>query len=228
MAGRECSVRLVLLGPPGVGKGTQGRRLAAEKGWALVSTGEMLREAVARGTPLGQEAGRRMAGGELVGDDVMIGLVRERSLQGDARDGFVLDGFPRTVPQADALDEMLEERSQRLDAALVLAAPESELVRRLSVRLECPVCKRAYDRSDARPRDGRHCDDHPGAALKQREDDAPETVIKRLEIYRLQTAPLIEYYRRDGRLKEVQGVGRVNDVYRSVKRALGCPGHDGG
>jgi adenylate kinase len=221
-------VRLVLLGPPGVGKGTQGRRLAAEKGWALVSTGEMLREAVARGTPLGQEAGRRMAGGELVGDDVMIGLVRERSLQGDARDGFVLDGFPRTVPQADALDEMLEERSQRLDAALVLAAPESELVRRLSVRLECPVCKRAYDRSDARPRDGRHCDDHPAAALKQREDDAPETVIKRLEIYRLQTAPLIEYYRRDGRLKEVQGVGRVNDVYRSVKRALGCPGHDGG
>jgi adenylate kinase len=94
--------------------------------------------------------------------------------------------------------------------------------------LECPVCKRAYDRSDARPRDGRHCDDHPAAALKQREDDAPETVIKRLEIYRLQTAPLIEYYRRDGRLKEVQGVGRVNDVYRSVKRALGCPGHDGG
>jgi len=228
MAGRECSVRLVLLGPPGVGKGTQGRRLAAEKGWALVSTGEMLREAVARGTPLGQEAGRRMAGGELVGDDVMIGLVRERSLQADARDGFVLDGFPRTVPQADALDEMLEERSQKLDAALVLAAPESELVKRLSVRLECPLCKRAYDRSDARPRDGRHCDDHPGVVLKQREDDAPETVIRRLEIYRLQTAPLIDYYRRDGRLKEVQGVGRVNEVYRSVKRALGCPGRDGG
>ena len=228
MAGRECSVRLVLLGPPGVGKGTQGRRLAAERGWALVSTGEMLREAVARGTPLGQEAGRRMVGGELVGDDVMIGLVRERSLQDDARDGFVLDGFPRTVPQADALDVMLGERSQKLDAALVLAAPESELVRRLSVRLECPDCKRAYNRSDARPKDGRHCDDHPLAVLKQREDDAPETVIKRLEIYRIQTAPLIDYYRRDGRLKEVQGVGRVDDVYQSMKRALGCPGHDGG
>jgi adenylate kinase len=202
--------------------------LAGEKGWALVSTGEMLREAVARGTPLGQEAGRRMAGGELVGDDIMIGLVRERSLQNDARDGFVLDGFPRTVPQADALDEMLKERSQKLDAALVLNAPESELVKRLSVRLECPVCKRAYDRSDARPRDGRHCDDHPGVVLKQREDDAPETVIKRLEIYRLQTAPLIDYYRRDGRLKEVHGVGRVNEVYKSVKQALGCPGQAGG
>ena len=228
MAGRECSVRLVLLGPPGVGKGTQGRMLAGEKGWALVSTGEMLREAVARGTPLGLEAGRRMAGGELVGDDIMIGLVRERSLQNDARDGFVLDGFPRTVPQADALDEMLEERSQKLDAALVLNAPESELVRRLSVRLECPVCKRAYNRSDERPRDGRHCDDHLAAVLKQRVDDAPETVIKRLEIYRLQTAPLIDYYRRDDRLKEVQGVGRVDDVYQSMKQALGCPGHDGG
>ncbi len=102
MAARECSVRVVLLGPPGVGKGTQGRRLAAEKGWALISTGEMLREAVAKGTELGREAGRRMAGGELVGDDVMVGLVRERTLEDDARDGFVLDGFPRTVPQADA------------------------------------------------------------------------------------------------------------------------------
>ena len=111
-------MRLVLLGPPGVGKGTQGRRLAADRGWALISTGEMLRESVAKGTPLGQEAGRRMAGGELVGDEVMIGLVRERTLEDDARDGFVLDGFPRTVPQADALDGMLEERSQRLDAAL--------------------------------------------------------------------------------------------------------------
>ena len=222
MVGRECSVRVVLLGPPGVGKGTQGRRLAAEKGWALISTGEMLREAVARDTPLGREAGRRMAGGELVGDDIMIGLVRERSLQGDAHDGFVLDGFPRTVPQADALDAMLAERSQRLDVALVLGAPEEELVRRLSGRLECPVCKRAYNRSDARPRDGRHCDDHPEAELRQREDDTAETVRKRLEVYRLQTAPLIDYYRRGGRLEEVQGLGSVDEVFRAMQRALEC------
>ena len=228
MAARECSVRVVLLGPPGVGKGTQGRRLAGEKGWALISTGEMLRESVAKGTPLGREAGRRMAGGELVGDDIMIGLVRERSLQEDARDGFVLDGFPRTVPQADALDEMLVERKHRLDMALVLGAPESELVRRLSGRLECPICKRAYNRSDAGSRDGRHCDDHPEAMLEQREDDTAETVKKRLEVYRSQTAPLIDYYRRDGRLEEVQGVGAVDEVYKSMKHALGCSGHDGG
>jgi len=220
-------MRLVLLGPPGVGKGTQGRRLAAANGWALISTGEMLRESVAKGTPLGQEAGRRMAGGDLVGDEVMIGLVRERTLQDDAREGFVLDGFPRTVPQADALDEMLEERSQRVDAALVLGAPEAELVRRLSGRLECPVCKRAYNRSDAGSRDGRHCDDHPEVLLRQREDDTAETVKRRLEIYRLQTAPLIDYYRRDGRLKEVEGVGSVDAVFRSMKGALGCAGHDG-
>jgi adenylate kinase len=228
MAARECSVRVVLLGPPGVGKGTQGRRLAAEKGWALISTGEMLRESVAKGTPLGREAGRRMAGGELVGDDVMIGLVRERSLQSDAHDGFVLDGFPRTVPQADALDLMLKERRLRLDLALVLGAPESELVRRLSGRLECPVCKRAYNRSDAGSRDGRHCDDHPGTKLRQREDDTAETVKKRLEVYRVQTAPLIDYYRRDVRLKEVQGVGSVDEVYGSMMKALGCSGHSGG
>ncbi len=228
MAARECSVRVVLLGPPGVGKGTQGRRLAAEKRWALISTGEMLRESVAKGTALGREAGQRMAGGQLVGDDVMIGLVRERSLEDDARDGFVLDGFPRTVPQADALDAMLVERRQRLDVALVLGAPESELVRRLSGRLECPICKRAYNRSDAGSRDGLHCDDPPAVELRQREDDTAETVKKRLEVYRLQTAPLIDYYRRDGRLKEVQGLGSVDAVFRSMMQALGCSGARGG
>jgi adenylate kinase len=222
MAGRECSVRVVLLGPPGVGKGTQGRRLAAERGWALISTGEMLREAAAAGTALGREAGRQMANGELVGDDVMIGLVRERSLEDDAREGFVLDGFPRTVPQADALDAMLAERSQRLDVALLLSAPERELVRRLAGRLECPVCKRAYNRYDARPRNGRHCDDHPEAVLRPREDDTAETVRKRLEVYRVQTAPLIDYYRRGGRLREIDGVGSVGEVYRSMRAALGC------
>ncbi len=158
----------------------------------------------------------------------MIGLVRERSLEDDARDGFVLDGFPRTVPQADALDAMLVERRQRLDVALVLGAPESELVRRLSGRLECPICKRAYNRSDAGSRDGLHCDDHPGVELRQREDDTAETVKKRLEVYRLQTAPLIDYYRRDGRLKEVQGLGSVDAVFRSMMQALGCSGAHGG
>ena len=219
-------MRLVLLGPPGVGKGTQGRRLAAEMSWALISTGEMLREAVAKGTPLGRAAGRRMAAGELVEDDIMVGLVRDRSAEPDAARGFVLDGFPRTVPQADALEGMLAERAQRIDLAVYLGAPEVELVRRLSGRLECPVCQRAYHRTDARPRDGRHCDDHPGVELRQRADDAEETVRKRLDVYRVQTAPLVDYYRRDGRLREVSGLGAMDEVYRSLKQALECPDPD--
>ncbi len=112
--------------------------------------------------------------------------------------------------------------------ALVLGAPESELVRRLSGRLECPICKRAYNRSEAGSRDGRHCDDHPETLLRQREDDTAETVKRRLEVYRVQTAPLIDYYRRDARLKEVQGVGRVDEVFRSMMRALGCTGQHAG
>lgn len=215
------TVRVVLLGPPGVGKGTQGRRLASEHGWGLISTGEVLREAVARRTPLGIEAQRLMDAGQLVGDDVMIGLVRERSSQSEAAAGFVLDGFPRTVPQADALDVMLGERGQTLDAAVSLAAPKDELVRRMSARRECPVCKRAYNLFSAAPRDGRHCDDHPAAELCQRADDVPETVMRRLEIYERQTAPLLEYYRSRGRLHEVAGLGTMDAVYGALIRALG-------
>jgi len=214
-------VRVVLLGPPGVGKGTQGRRLASGHGWALISTGEMLREAVAKRTPLGIEARRLVDAGQLVGDDVMIALVKERSGMPDAAAGFVMDGYPRTVPQAEALDAMLRERGQTLDAAVSLAADEGELVRRLSARRECPICKRAYNLVTAPPRDGRHCDDHPGSELCRRADDSPETVKRRLEVYGRETAPLLVHYRSQGRLREVPGLGTVNEVYVSMSRALG-------
>jgi len=216
-------MRLVLLGPPGVGKGTQGRRLANDHGWALISTGEMLRDAASRGTLLGLEARRSMDAGMLVADEVMIGLVKERSEETDAHHGFVLDGFPRTVPQAVALDRMLESRGQRLDAVIGLTAPESELVSRLSARYECPVCKRAYNRVSAPPRVDRRCDDHPEVELIQRVDDREETVPKRLEVYREQTAPLLDHYRGQGRLTEVRGTGPAEEVYRALKAALGSP-----
>lgn len=222
MAGSGSSVRLVLLGPPGAGKGTQGRRLAANHRLALISTGEMLRDAVARRTALGLEAKERMDAGLLVPDEVMIGLVKERSNESDASGGFVLDGFPRTVLQADALDSMLQGREQRLDAVVSLAAPEDELVRRLSARRECPVCQRAYNMVTAPPRDGRHCDDHPDVELIQRADDEEDTVKRRLQVYTSQTAPLIEYYRGQGRLREVRGLGSPDEVYRSLTQALGC------
>jgi len=214
-------VRVVLLGPPGVGKGTQGRRLASGRGWALISTGEMLREAVAQRTPLGIEAQRLMDAGRLVGDEVMNALVKERSARGDAAEGFVMDGFPRTVPQATALDGMLKERGQTLDAAVSLAAPENELVRRMSSRRECPICKRAYNLVSWPPQDGRHCDDHPETELIRRADDAPETVLRRLEVYARETAPLLDFYRGQCRLREVPGLGTVDEVYRSMTEALG-------
>ena len=217
-------MRLVLLGPPGVGKGTQGRRLAAERGWALISTGEMLREAVAHRTPLGIEAGRRIDAGELVPDDVMIGLVRDRIAEPDAARGFVLDGFPRTVPQADALEHVLGERGQSMNVVLYLTSPESELVARLAARRECPIDKRAYNLVTAPPKDGVHCDDHPGVELVQRADDAPETVRRRLDVYRRQTAPLIAYYRDRGTLKDVPGDGSMDEVYRALTRALNGAG----
>ncbi|MFI5370319.1 MAG: adenylate kinase [Candidatus Eisenbacteria bacterium] len=215
-------MRVVLLGPPGVGKGTQGRRLAGAQRWALISTGEILRAAVAQGTPVGVEARKRMDQGLLVPDDVMIALVRERSDAPDARGGFVLDGFPRTVAQANALDSMLQARGHRLDAVVSLAVPEDELVRRLSARRECPICKRAYNLDTNPPKDGVHCDDHPEAVLVQRADDAEATVRRRLDVYRRETAPLLDYYRGQGRLREVPGSGPMDDVYHALTVALGC------
>lgn len=213
-------MQVVLLGPPGVGKGTQGRRLAADRGWALISTGDMLRDAIAKRTALGLEARKLMDQGLLVPDPVMIGLVRERTLEPDAREGFVLDGFPRTVPQADALDATLRERGRPLDKVVALTAPDDELVRRLSARWECPVCRRVYNALSAPARDGRHCDDHPATELHQRADDTAETVRRRLAVYREQTAPLVERYRAQGRLVEVDGTGPLKSVQGALVAAL--------
>ncbi|MEO5617532.1 MAG: adenylate kinase [Candidatus Eisenbacteria bacterium] len=213
-------MRLVLLGPPGVGKGTQGRRLARERGWPLISTGEMLREAVARKTELGLKAATQMDAGFLVGDDVMIGLVRERTTGSDVARGFVLDGFPRTVPQAQALDGTLAERSTPLEGALFLTLPEEDLVQRMSGRRECPVCKRAYNVLTAPSRNGIHCDDHPESPLRMRPDDAPDTVRRRIGVYREQTEPLVGYYRLQRKLAEVNGAGSMDEVQTALRRAV--------
>jgi adenylate kinase len=210
-----------MLGAPGVGKGTQGRRLAAVYGCPLISTGEILREAVARGTPLGLEARRQMDSGQLVDDDVMIGLVRERTSEPDTREGFVLDGFPRTVPQAEALDAMLAERGQRIEAVLHLAVSEDELVRRLHGRRECPVCKRAYNPEGAPAQDGLHCDDHRVVELRSRPDDSEAVVRHRFAEFRAKTAPLADYYTVTGRLRTVTGTGTVDEVFESLRREAG-------
>jgi len=221
-------LRLLLLGPPGVGKGTQGRRLATDRGWPLISTGEVLREAVARQTPLGQQAKSLMDAGRLVPDDVMIELIRERTAQPDAHNGFVLDGFPRTVTQAEALEVLLAERGQSVDSALALSAPEDELVRRLGARRECPVCKRAYNLTSAPPQVDNRCDDHPDVELVQRSDDEEATILERLKVYLAETQPLIGFYRDRGRLVEVRGTGTADEVYGSLKHALAAKASVGG
>ncbi len=211
-----------MLGAPGVGKGTQGRRLAAVCGCALISTGEILREAAARGTALGLEARRQMDSGRLVDDDVMVGLVRERTSEPDAQEGFVLDGFPRTVPQAEALDAMLAARGQQIDVVLSITVNEDELIRRLQGRRECPVCKRAYNPEGAPARDGRHCDEHPDAELRPRKDDSEESVRQRFAEFQAKTAPLVAYYAVGGRLRAVAGTGTVDEVFETLQREAGC------
>lgn len=210
-----------MLGAPGTGKGTQGRRLAAAGGCPLISTGEILREAVARATPLGLEARRQMDAGRLVDDRVMIALVSERMARPDTGAGFVLDGFPRTVPQAEALDALLAGRGQAIETVLYLHVSEDELVRRLQGRRECPVCMRAYNLEGMPPRDGRHCDDHPTVELRTRADDGEAAVRQRFEEYRAKTAPLVEYYEATGRLRRIPGTGPADEVFAALGREAG-------
>lgn len=204
-------MKLVLLGPPGVGKGTQGRRLAGEKGWALISTGEILREAVAKDTPLGREANRRMTAGELVEDATMIGLVRERSAEPDARGGFVLDGFPRTVAQAVALDGMVDDQ-----APLVIVdveVPEEKLVERLSGRRICSSCGWL---GAPGAKECARC----GGALIQRPDDRPDVVRERLRVFMKATQPLVEYYRRYPTFRSVDGDQGESAVAADIAAAV--------
>ena len=214
-------MRLVLLGVPGAGKGTQGRRLAEKFGIPQIATGEILREAVKNQTPLGLTAKERMDAGLLVPDEVVIGIVAERLTAADCRKGFILDGFPRTVAQAEALDAMLAKAGTPLERALNIAAPMDVVVERLSTRLECPVCHRTYNPAGAAPKVAGFCDFDPGVALVTRKDDDLDKIRKRIEVFQAETAPLEGYYRRDGRLKEVTGLGATDDVFARVLDALG-------
>jgi adenylate kinase len=180
----------------------------------------MLRDAVSRKTPVGVEARAQIEAGFLVSDRVMIALVRDRISHADAAHGFVLDGFPRTVPQAEALDVTLADRGTPLDVTLLLEVPEDELVKRMSGRRECPICLRAYNVFSAPSKDGIHCDDHAAAILRQRPDDVPDTVRRRIGVYREQTEPLVDYYRRQEKLAEVSGNGSMDQVQVALRDAL--------
>jgi adenylate kinase len=209
-------MRLVLLGPPGAGKGTQAERIAARYGIPHLSTGNMLREAVAADTEVGRRAKAIMDAGRLVPDDVMNQLVAERLAQPDAARGFVLDGFPRTLAQAQALDDLLKQRGQRLDAVLELAVDDDALVKRISGRFACARCGAGYHDRFKQPRVEGVCDVCGGREFVRREDDKPETVRARLKAYHEQTAPLLPYYRNKGLLITVDGMAEIDDVSAQV------------
>jgi adenylate kinase len=217
-----ASVRVVLLGPPGAGKGTQGKLLRDRFEACQISTGDILRKAVADKTPLGKEAESYLSRGELVPDDVIVRLVGERLKQKDCANGFVLDGFPRTLPQAESLEGILKTMALPLDAVLSIQVPHDVIVQRLAGRRNCQNCGALYHVDFDPPSNGETCDRCDGG-LQQRDDDREETITTRLRVYESQTAPLANYYRERGKLREINGVGKVEDIQKRIVEALGRP-----
>jgi len=210
---------VVLLGPPGAGKGTQAEGLAERLGLVHVASGDLFREAVAAATPLGRQVQAYMERGELVPDGLTVRMVLERMAQPDCRAGVILDGFPRTVAQAEALDQALAAQGQQVDAVLLLTVPDEVVLERLTGRRICRNCQAPYHVSFNPPAVEGRCD-RCGGPLYQRDDDREETVRRRLQVYHEQTAPLVSYYRERGLLREVDGRGDVEAVAERLVQAL--------
>ena len=208
-------MNMIIMGPPGSGKGTQAARISENYGVPAVSTGDMLREAIANGTALGKEAKSYMEKGELVPDKLVIDIVRERLAETDVADGFLLDGFPRSAGQAVALGETLTARGKKIDLVLNIAVPDEEIVRRLSRRRVCPKCNAVYH-LDHKPPTAEGVCDSCGSGIVQRNDDNEETIKNRLAVYRQSSEPLIEYYRKMGLLAEVSGTKPIDEVFGDV------------
>jgi adenylate kinase len=208
-----------MLGPPGAGKGTQARLLQEALGVPQISTGDMLREAQHNGSQLGQSARRYMEAGQLVPDEVVIGLVAERLRAADCAGGFVLDGFPRTVPQALELQRLLDTLGPGLDVVVAVEVPQDELIRRLSGRLVCRNCAAMFHNDLNPPAKPGHCD-RCGGELYQREDDQPDRIAVRLELHTRQVAPLEEFYRTAGLLRAVVGTGARDAVFGRIRASL--------
>jgi adenylate kinase len=211
-------MRIVLLGPPGSGKGTHGKRLAESQGAPLIATGDILREAIAQGTRLGMAAQEDVKSGRLVADATVLGIIETRLGQKDAANGFVLDGFPRTAAQADGLAAMLGDK--KIDRVLYMTVPAETLVSRLENRRLCPDCGAIYNLLTKPPKTADVCD-VCGGKLVQRQDDRPETVRARLEVYERETAPLVAYYERLGVLRRLDASGTPDSVYAAIQQAIG-------
>ena len=213
-------MRLIFLGPPAAGKGTQAKRLATEYGIPHISTGDILRAASKGGTYLGGEAKRYMDRGALVPDDVMIGIIQERLQQSDCAPGFILDGFPRTIPQAESLAELLKSMNTPLDYVVSMEVPVEEILRRMNGRLTCQNCGRMFNLMLNPPKMPGCCDCCRGP-LSQRADDRIETVHERIGVYRQSTQPLIEYYSARGLLTTIDGTGSIDAIAKRIGEAVG-------
>lgn len=211
-------MNLVFLGPPGSGKGTQAARLSARLGLLHLSTGDLLREAVKRGTPLGHQAVGYMKRGELVPDALIIGLIEEKIQNGELEHGFILDGFPRTIPQAEALKEMLAKNQIAIDRSILFDAPDDEIVRRLAGRWHCPTCNAGYNYPLQIPKVEGKCD-KDGTQLVRRHDDEESVVRNRLDVYKKQTQPIVDYYRREGTLVAIKADQAPDRVFDALLEA---------
>ena len=213
-------MNIILLGPPGAGKGTQAQRLEDSRGLVQLSTGDMLRAAVASGSILGQEAKKVMEAGQLMPDDLMVAMISERIAQPDCKNGFILDGFPRTTPQAEALDAMLAEKGIALNGVIEMQVDEEALVARIVGRYSCANCGAGYHDSFQKPKTEGVCDKCGHREFKRRKDDNEETVRARLEAYHAQTAPILPYYREKGILKTVDGMAPIDSVTSQIQAVL--------
>ncbi|MCQ4153310.1 MAG: adenylate kinase [Archaeoglobi archaeon] len=212
-------MNLILLGAPGAGKGTQAKFIVEKYGIPQISTGDMLREAVAKGTELGKKAKEFMSQGKLVPDEIVIGIVKERLRQKDCEGGFILDGFPRTIAQAEALDRIMAEMGRKIDAVINISVPEEEIVRRIVNRRICRKCGAIYHLIYDPPKRPGICD-KCGGELYQRDDDREEVVRQRFAVYRKSTQPLIDYYRKRGVLYEVDGTKDIESVKSEILSIL--------
>lgn len=213
-------MNLILLGPPGAGKGTQAQRLTATRGLVQLSTGDMLRSAVKAGTEIGQKAKAVMDAGHLVSDDIVIGIIADRIDQPDCQNGFILDGFPRTLKQAAALEDLLSQKGKTLDAVIELKVDDEVLVDRVSGRYSCAKCGAGYHDRYKQPQTSGVCDSCGGTEFTRRADDNAETVRNRLMAYYRETAPLIGYYFAKDRLHSVDGMAPIEEVARQIDEVL--------